>query len=147
MYINHNNNNNKKINAESLTFAAVSDLLPLSYSWKIWWGIKFGSLAVYNYYNRQIIIHQNFLLTYNYTYGNPVPNQIPLQYIAILGSIAKFNSHQYFQLYGSTVEPPNKGHFGNGPLVLCSKVVPISEVHNFSTHFDCIILNKLPYGG
>ena len=42
-----------------------------------------------------------------------------------------------------TVEPPNKGHFGNGPLILCSEVVPISEVHDFSTHFDCIILNKL----
>ena len=41
------------------------------------------------------------------------------------------------------VEPPNKGHFGSGPLVLCSEVVPISEVHDFSTHFDCIILNKL----
>ena len=43
----------------------------------------------------------------------------------------------------SSVEPPNKGHFGNGPLVLCSEVVPISEIHDFSTHFDCIILNKL----
>ena len=43
----------------------------------------------------------------------------------------------------NTVEPPNKGHFGNGPLVLCSEVVPISEVHDFSIHFDCIILNKL----
>ena len=42
-----------------------------------------------------------------------------------------------------TVEPPNKGHFGNGSLVLCSEVVPISEVHDFSTHFDCIILDKL----
>ena len=42
-----------------------------------------------------------------------------------------------------TVEPPNKGHFGNGPLVLCLEVVPISEVHDFSTHFDCIILIKL----
>ena len=45
----------------------------------------------------------------------------------------------------NTVEPPNKGHFGNGPLVLCSEVVPISEVHDFSTHFDCTILNKLVY--
>ena len=43
----------------------------------------------------------------------------------------------------NTVEPPNKGHFGNGPLVLCSEVVPISEVHDFSINFDCIILNKL----
>ena len=43
---------------------------------------------------------------------------------------------------GYIVEPPNKGHFGNGPFVLCSEIVPISEVHDFSTHFDCIILNK-----
>ena len=46
-------------------------------------------------------------------------------------------------IFYNTVEPPNKGHFGNGPLVLCSEVVLISEVHDFSTHFDCIILNKL----
>ena len=48
-----------------------------------------------------------------------------------------------FVHFNTTVEPPNKGHFGNGPLVLCSEVVPISEVHDFSIHFDCIILNKL----
>ena len=35
------------------------------YSRKIWRGIKFGGLAVYNYYNRQIKIRQNFLLPYN----------------------------------------------------------------------------------
>ena len=29
-----------------------------------------------------------------------------------------------------TVEPPNKGHFGNGFFVLSSEVVPISEVHH-----------------
>ena len=28
-----------------------------------------------------------------------------------------------------TVEPPNKGHFGNRPVVICSEVVPISKVH------------------
>ena len=28
-----------------------------------------------------------------------------------------------------TVEPPNKGHFGNGTFVLSSEVVLISEVH------------------
>ena len=32
----------------------------------------------------------------------------------------------------NTVEPPNKGHFGNRPVVLCSEVVPISEVHQIS---------------
>ena len=42
----------------------------------------------------------------------------------------------------STVEPPNKGHFGNGPLVLCSEVVPISEVHDFSTHFVSLTSSK-----
>ena len=29
----------------------------------------------------------------------------------------------------ATVEPPNKGHFGNRSFVLSSEVVPISEVH------------------
>jgi len=33
-------------------------------------------------------------------------------------------------LYFITVEPPNKGHFGNGSFVLSSEVVPISEVHH-----------------
>ena len=28
-----------------------------------------------------------------------------------------------------TVEPPNKGYVGNRPVVLCSEVVPILEVH------------------
>ena len=32
-------------------------------------------------------------------------------------------------LHRYTVEPPNKGHFGNGSFVLSSEVVPISEVH------------------
>ena len=33
-------------------------------------------------------------------------------------------------LYIYTVEPPNKGHFGNGCIVLSSEVGPISEVHH-----------------
>ena len=32
-------------------------------------------------------------------------------------------------LVGYTVEPPKKGHFGNGTFVLSSEVVLISEVH------------------
>ena len=31
-------------------------------------------------------------------------------------------------VYGYTVEPPNNGHIGDGSLVLCREVVPISEV-------------------
>ena len=33
-------------------------------------------------------------------------------------------------MYICMVEPPNKGHFGNGPFVLSSEVVPIAEVHH-----------------
>ena len=40
----------------------------------------------------------------------------------------------------STVEPPNKGHFGNGPFVLSSEVVPISEV-------DWLVIVKNACGG
>ena len=32
----------------------------------------------------------------------------------------------------TTVKPPNKGHFGNGSFVLCSEVVPISEVQLYN---------------
>ena len=32
--------------------------------------------------------------------------------------------------HNNTVEPPNKGHFGNGSFVLSSEVVLISEVHH-----------------
>ena len=34
-----------------------------------------------------------------------------------------------------TVEPPKRGHFGNGPFVLSSGVVPISEVHHILMFF------------
>ena len=54
-----------------------------------------------------------------------------------------FSSYATLKRLTIIVEPPNKGHFGDGPLVLCSEIVPISEVHDFSTHFDCIILNRL----
>ena len=35
----------------------------------------------------------------------------------------------------TTVEPPKRGHFGNGPFVLSSEVVPISEVHHILMFF------------
>ena len=38
----------------------------------------------------------------------------------------------------NTVEPPNKEHFGNRPVVLCSEVVPISEVHQIFIIFLCL---------
>ena len=58
------------------------------YSWKIWQVIKFGSLAVYLWDN-QIKIHQYFILAYTHM-------TIPYR-------TAKFNSRQYFRLYGGLV--------------------------------------------
>ena len=58
----------------------------LPYSWKIWRGIKFGSLAVYSSY-RQVKIHQNFLLAYDYTYGDPVPIDYRATYVYVSSSI------------------------------------------------------------
>ena len=75
----------------------------LLYSWKIWWGIKFGGLADC-LQNCQIKIHKNFLLTY-------IPMAILYQTtkfksantfaMAIWDPTTKFNSHQYFWLYGT----------------------------------------------
>ena len=70
------------------------------YSRKIWWGIKFGGLY---YYKHQIKIHQNFLLAYirmAILYQTAKFKSANILPIAILGSTAKFNSRQYFQLYG-----------------------------------------------
>ena len=58
----------------------------VQYSRKIWRGIKFGSLAIC-LCNCQIKICQFFMLTY-------IRMAIPYQ-------TAKFNSCQYFQLYGN----------------------------------------------
>ena len=44
-------------------------------------------------------------------------------------------------LHCITVEPLNKGHFGNGPFVLCSEVVLISEVCRILT-LKLIIFNR-----
>ena len=35
-----------------------------------------------------------------------------------------------------TVEPPNKGHFGSGPFVLYSEVVPWSETSMFCVFIE-----------
>ena len=74
----------------------------LPYSRKIWRGIKFGGLAIY-YYNRQIKIRQNFLLSYirmAIPYRTAKFKSANILSIAILGSTAKFNARQYFRLYG-----------------------------------------------
>ena len=66
------------------------------YSWKIWW---FGG----QYYNRRIKIRQNFLLAYIHMvilYRTAKFKSANVLEIAILGSTAKFNSCQYFRLYG-----------------------------------------------
>ena len=44
--------------------------------------------------------------------------------------VLRLTKNEIMILFISTVEPPNKGHFGNGSFVLSSEVVPISEVHH-----------------
>ena len=68
----------------------------LPYSWKIW---RFGGRC----YNRQIRIRQNFQLAYirmAILYRTAKSKSANILAIAILGSTAKFNSCQYFRLYG-----------------------------------------------
>ena len=69
---------------------------------KIWW---FGGL----YYSHQIEIRQNFLLAYIHMvilYRTAKFKFANIFAIAILGSTAKFNSHQYFWLYDTCVRCP-----------------------------------------
>ena len=73
----------------------------LLYCRKIWQGIKFGGLAVY------ITTAKLKFPTriYMYTHGDPKLNcqkfkSASILVIVIWGSTAKFNSHQYFRLYG-----------------------------------------------
>ena len=71
----------------------------IPYSWKIWW---FGGL----YYNHQIKICQNFLLAYirmATPYQTTKFKSTNILAITILGSTAKFNSRQYFRLYGNII--------------------------------------------
>ena len=80
----------------------ISCEIRILYSRKIWQRIKFGSLVVC-LCNRQIKIHQNFLLAY-------ICMEIPyrtakLKFANIFvhagwGQSAKFNSRQFFRLYG-----------------------------------------------
>ena len=68
-----------------------------------------------------------------YSFGGPdvksnlVPRGMRLYlYINRIVHVYPYPGQEY------TVEPPNKGHFGNGSFVLCSEVVPISEVQLYN---------------
>jgi hypothetical protein len=90
----HKSQNKKQEAAE--TEYNVSIIINIPYSRKIW---RFGGL----YYNCQIKIRQNFLLAYirmAIPYRTAKFKSANILAIAILGSTAKFNSRQYFQLYG-----------------------------------------------
>ena len=74
----------------------------IPYSQKIWWGIKiwwFGGLSC----NRQIKIRQYFILAYIHMaipYRTTKFKSANIFTMAIWGPTAKFNSRQYFWLYG-----------------------------------------------
>ena len=77
----------------------------IPYGQKIWRGIKFGGLAVY-FNNRQIKIRQNFLLAYPQYIRMAIPyrtaklKSVNTFAMAIWDRTTKFNSRQYFRLYG-----------------------------------------------
>ena len=80
--------------------------LNILYSRKIWRGIKFGGSAVY-LCNHQIKIHQYFLLAYIHMaipYQTAKFKSTNIFAMAILGPTTKFNSRQYFWLYGSSYD-------------------------------------------
>ena len=71
------------------------------YSWKVWWQTKFGGLAVYitttKLKSAKISSLHIIRMGILYQTAKFKSANIILA-IAILGSTAKFNSHQYFQL-------------------------------------------------
>ena len=78
----------------------------IPYSWKIWWGIKFGGLAVY-LCNCQIKICQYFIQCHAYIrmvipYRTAKFKFTNIFAVAIWRSTVKFNSRQYFCLYSIT---------------------------------------------
>ena len=93
--------------------------------------LRFGGL----HHNRQIKIRQNFLLAYIHMAILYWTAKFNILAIAILGSTAKFNSRQYFQLYG----------INRGLIIIIKINVPvisgsfqihseISESQAFQTH-------------
>ena len=78
----------------------------IPYSWKIWRGIKLGSLAVYITTAKLKSAKMSYLhiiirmaipyRTAKFKFANILAT-------AILGSITKFNSRQYFRLYGNNI--------------------------------------------
>ena len=80
----------------------INKLDNIPYSRKIWRGIKFGSLAVC-LCNRQIKICQYSLLLYirmAIPYQTAKFKSANIFAMVILNPTAKFNSRQYFRLYG-----------------------------------------------
>ena len=73
---------------------------------EIWHGIKFGGLAVYITTTKLKFAKISYLHIYIWQSRTEPPNfkSANILVIAILGSTAKFNSRQYFQLYGIIIK-------------------------------------------
>ena len=74
----------------------------IPYSWKIWRGNKFGGLAVYITTAKLKFVkisYSHIILCMAILYQTAKFKSTNILGIAILGSIAKFNSYQYFQLF------------------------------------------------
>ena len=80
-------------------------LLDILYGRKIWRGTKFGCLVVYMYITTAKLKSAKVSYLHTYIYTRMVipyrTAKFNILAIAILGSIAQFNSRQYFRLYGT----------------------------------------------
>ena len=67
-------------------------------AWKIWWGIKSGSLAVSCPTAK--LKPANISYSHIYVYGMAIPYRAAKFNTVVWGSTIKFNSCQYFREYG-----------------------------------------------
>ena len=115
--------------------SAVGYIMGLMYNVirKIWRKLIFYWVVWSQTYNSEILADFNLAARYSIVIRIIIHMEKTVAEfnLAISWSIcqtAKFNSPTNFLVtYSNTVEPPNKGHFGNGHFVLFSEAVPISE--------------------
>ena len=84
-------------------YSKVVSMWLILYSRKIWWGIKFGGLVGYVTTTKlkSAKISYSHIIRMVILYRTGKFKSANILAIALLGSTAKFNFHQYFQLYGT----------------------------------------------
>ena len=101
-YIRTDRQKNIKQLQQLSTYTLRRGLMRVPYSWKIWRGIKFEGLVVPPY-NHQIKIRQIFFCAYvrmAIPYRTAKLKSANIFVMSVWDQTAKFNSCQYFRLYG-----------------------------------------------